>query len=51
MKILIVKTSALGDIYGFPTLQYLRAKFPQAQIDWVVERPYAELVQVYPLCE
>ena len=49
MKILLVKTSSLGDIiHTFPTLQYLREKFPKAQIDWVVEKPYAELVQAHP---
>jgi len=49
MKILIVKTSALGDIiHAFPTLQYLRHKFPEAQIDWIVEKPFAEIVQAHP---
>lgn len=49
MKILIVKTSSLGDlIHAFPTLQYLKRKFPDAQIDWVVEKPFAELVQAHP---
>lgn len=49
MKILLVKTSSLGDIiHAFPTLRYLRSKFPEAQIDWVVERPFAELVASHP---
>lgn len=49
MKILIVKTSSLGDlIHAFPTLQYLKQKFPHAQIDWVVEKPFADLVQAHP---
>lgn len=49
MKILIVKTSALGDIiHVFPVISYLRNKFPKAQIDWVVEAPFAELVQSHP---
>lgn len=49
MKILIVKTSSLGDIiHAFPTLRYLRGKFPQAEIDWVVERPFAELISAHP---
>ena len=48
-KFLIIKTSALGDIvHVFPTLDYLSKKFPQAQIDWVVEAPYAELLQAHP---
>jgi heptosyltransferase-1 len=49
MKILIVKTSALGDlIHTFPVLSYLRNRFPFAQIDWVVEASFAELVEAHP---
>lgn len=49
MKILIVKTSSLGDIvHAFPTLQYLRLKFPESRIDWVVESPYYDLIQSHP---
>jgi len=49
MKIAIVKTSALGDIiHAFPALSYLRLKFPAAQIDWVVEESFAELVSANP---
>lgn len=48
-KILIVKTSSLGDIIQtFPSLSYLRNKFPEAQIDWVVEKSFAELVLTNP---
>lgn len=49
MQILIVKTSSLGDIiHAFPTLSFLRKKFPTATIDWVVEGPFAELVKSHP---
>jgi heptosyltransferase I len=49
MKILIVKTSSLGDIIQcFPALDYLRRKFPDAQIDWVVESHLVELVKANP---
>jgi heptosyltransferase-1 len=49
MKILIIKTSSLGDIiHTFPVVAYLRSKLPKAQIDWVVEAPFAELVQSHP---
>lgn len=49
MKILIVKTSALGDIiHAFPVLQYLRACYPEAQIDWVVEKNFAPLIEAHP---
>lgn len=49
MKILIIKSSALGDIiHAFPALHYLHAHYPDAQIDWVVEQPFANLVQSHP---
>lgn len=48
-KILLVKTSALGDIvHAYPVVDYLRKKFPSAQIDWVVETPFADLVKSHP---
>lgn len=48
-KILIIKTSALGDIiHAYPTVEFLRKKFPKAQIDWVVEAQNAELVRAHP---
>lgn len=46
---LIVKTSSLGDIIqSFSSLSYLRHKFPDAQIDWVVEKPFADMVAAHP---
>lgn len=49
-KILIVKTSAIGDIIqSFDVLSYLREKFPKAQIDWVVEEEAVELLLAHPL--
>ncbi|NGX43520.1 MAG: Lipopolysaccharide core heptosyltransferase RfaQ [Chlamydiae bacterium] len=49
MKVLIVKTSSLGDItHTFPVAEYLHQKFPKAQIDWMVEAPFAELVEAHP---
>lgn len=50
MKILIVKTSSLGDIIqSYPVLTYIKKKHPEAQIDWVVERPFADLLRAHPL--
>ncbi len=50
MRILIVKTSSLGDIvHAFPILQYLKQYQPQCQIDWVVEQTFIDLVQSHPL--
>lgn len=49
MKILIVKLSALGDvIHTYPVVSYLRTRFPEAQIDWVVSREAAVLVESHP---
>jgi len=49
VKILIVKTSSLGDlIHTFASLEYLRQKHPEAQIDWVVEAPFAEILKAHP---
>lgn len=46
MRILIVKLSSLGDvIHAMPVVHDLRAAFPQAQIDWVVEPGFAPLVR------
>lgn len=52
MKILIVKTSALGDIiHAFPLVTFLKNVYPEATINWVVEAPFAELVKAHPEIE
>ena len=46
VKILIVKLSSLGDVvHSMPAVQDIRRALPQAQVDWVVERGFAPLVQ------
>jgi len=46
LKILIVKLSSLGDVvHAMPAVQDIRQAYPEAQIDWVVERGFAPLVQ------
>jgi heptosyltransferase-1 len=46
MKILIVKLSSLGDVlHNLPIVWDLRAKYPLAQIDWVVEEGYVGLLE------
>lgn len=48
-RILINKMSSLGDIiHVFPVLHYLKHYEPDCQIDWVVEKPFAELVKAHP---
>lgn len=49
IRILIVKTSALGDIIqSFAVLPYLKAKFSNVEIDWVVEKRFASIVEAHP---
>jgi len=51
-RILIVKTSALGDIiHTFPALEYLHSICRDTCVDWVVEAPFSELVISHPLVE
>ncbi len=50
MRILIVKTSSLGDIiHAFPVVSFLHREFPHAIIDWVVEKAFADIVKAHPL--
>ncbi|MEW6388811.1 MAG: lipopolysaccharide heptosyltransferase II [Thermodesulfobacteriota bacterium] len=44
-----MKLSALGDVLqALPTLEALRAAYPQARITWLVETAYAPLLQGHP---
>lgn len=46
MKILIVKLSTLGDVlHNLPVIWDLRARYPDAQIDWVVAEGYVGLLE------
>jgi lipopolysaccharide heptosyltransferase I len=49
VKILIVKTSAIGDvIHTLPSLWSLRAHYPDAHITWLVEEAAADLLTNHP---
>ena len=49
-KILIIRLSALGDtIHTLPMLKALRDKYPDAQIDWIVEDKAAAFLVNNPL--
>lgn len=49
MKILLVKTSSLGDVvHNLPVASDIRARFPQARIDWVVEEGFADIPRLHP---
>ncbi len=52
MKILIIKTSALGDIIqAFPVLSYLKQKFPLSKITWIAEEMAYSLLKAHPLID
>ncbi|HRF11190.1 MAG TPA: lipopolysaccharide heptosyltransferase I [Candidatus Accumulibacter phosphatis] len=49
MRILLVKTSSLGDvIHNLPVLSDLRHVFPGARIDWCVEESFADIPRLHP---
>ena len=48
-RILVVKVSSLGDVvHNMPLIHDLRARWPGARIDWVVEEGYVDLVRLLP---
>lgn len=48
-RILIVKTSSMGDVvHATPVVSDILVHFPQAQIDWLVEAPFAAIPQLHP---
>lgn len=52
MRVLIVKTSSLGDIiHAFPALIFLHQEFSEVKIDWVVEKSFADIVKAHPLVD
>jgi heptosyltransferase-1 len=49
MKLLVVRMGAMGDIiHTLPSAATLRRAFPQAEIDWLVEDRWAELLDGNP---
>ncbi len=48
-RILIVKPSSLGDIiHALPLLNGLRRRYPQAQISWLLNTDYVDLLKDHP---
>jgi heptosyltransferase I len=48
-NILLIKTSSLGDVvHNLPVVSDIRARFPRACIDWVVEEAYRDIVGMHP---
>ena len=49
LRILIVKLSSLGDVVQtLPVVHDIRARFPDATVDWVVEEAFAPLLRQAP---
>jgi len=49
MRVVLVRLSALGDIvHTWPLADALRAARPDAHLTWVVEKPFAPLVEGHP---
>ncbi len=52
MRILIVKTSSLGDvIHNLPVVSDIRRHIPDAEIDWVVEENFSSIPRLHPEVE
>jgi heptosyltransferase-1 len=49
MKVLIVKTSSMGDvIHTFPAVEDARRNRPDISFDWCVEEAFADIVELHP---
>lgn len=47
MKVLLIRISSLGDVlHNMPIVADILTHFPHAQIDWVVEESYVDLVKL-----
>ena len=47
-NILLIKTSSLGDVvHNLPVVSDIRARFPRARVDWVVEEAYRDIVGLH----
>lgn len=49
MRILLVKTSSLGDvIHNLPVASDIQRRFPEARIDWMVEENFIDIPRLHP---
>jgi heptosyltransferase-1 len=49
MKLLIVKTSSMGDVvHALPVVADLHAARPGVEVHWLVEAPFAPIVRLHP---
>ncbi len=48
-RVCIIKPSSMGDvIHAMPILSALRRRWPSAHLSWIVNRPFAELLDGHP---
>ncbi|HXF67585.1 MAG TPA: lipopolysaccharide heptosyltransferase I, partial [Burkholderiales bacterium] len=49
MRVLLVKTSSLGDVvHNLPVVSDILAAHPAAEIHWVVEEAFAAIPRLHP---
>jgi heptosyltransferase-1 len=49
MRILLIKMSSMGDVFHtFPAISDIKQKFPGAEVDWIVEDSFKEIVDWHP---
>jgi heptosyltransferase-1 len=49
MRILLIKTSSLGDVvHNLPVASDICARFPDAQLDWAVEEAFVDIPRLHP---
>ncbi|TDR31291.1 lipopolysaccharide heptosyltransferase I [Hydromonas duriensis] len=49
LKILLVKTSSMGDlVHALPAVTDIVRAYPNAQIDWLAERPFDAIARLHP---
>jgi heptosyltransferase I len=49
MRVLIVKTSSMGDVvHALPVVHDIRRAFPQVHIEWLVEAAFAAIPRLHP---
>jgi heptosyltransferase-1 len=49
VRLLIVKTSSMGDVvHAMPVVDDILRQHPKAEIDWLVEAPFAAIPQLHP---
>ena len=49
MRVLIVKTSSMGDVvHTLPAVSDMRVALPELEVDWLIETPFAAIPYLHP---